>query len=172
MPTTLQQKKNYLDILAVFHYVNGGLTALMALVALAFLGIGLGAATSWGNDWEMEVGCSMIAVMVFVFVLVGGYAVLNLLAGRALQTRRHTVLVMITSGVNCLNVPLGTLLGIFTLVLISDPEVRWMFDGEVGGPPATYGQTGYDQAGYSQPEYPAQQPPATPPTEPPPSDQR
>ena len=128
MPTTLRQKKNYLDILAVFHYVNGGLIALFTLGVLAFLGIGLGAATGWGNDWEPEAGCSIVAIMAFAFVFAGGYAVLNLLAGRALQTRNHTVLVMITSGINCLNMPLGTLLGIFTLVMVSDPEVRWLFD--------------------------------------------
>jgi len=147
MPTTLQQKKNYLDILAVFHYVNGGLTALCTLGILAFLGIGLGAATGWGNDWEPEAGCSIVAIMAFAFVLAGGYAVLNLLAGRALQTRSHTVLVMITSGINCLNVPLGTLLGIFTLVMVSDPEVRWLFDYGDTPPTADAAMQGYPQPG-------------------------
>lgn len=186
MATTLEQKKNYLDILAVFHYVNGGLTALVGLAVLAFMSIGLGAATGWGDNWEMEAGCSITAVMAFIFIFVGGYAVLNLLAGRALQTRNHTVLVMITSGINCLNVPLGTLLGIFTLVMVSDPQVRWLFEADPHAPmPPSYAE-GYGQSGYPQgyghggyPQQPAaQQPPATPQTpqtpEPPapPSDER
>lgn len=128
MASTPEQKRNYLDILAVFHYVNGALALVCTLAVLAFMSIGLGAATNWGDNWEMEAGCSIVAVMAFVFILVGGYAVLNLLAGRALQTRNNYVLILVTSAVNCLNVPLGTLLGIFTLVLLSDPAVRAIFD--------------------------------------------
>ena len=128
--STPQQKRNYLDILAVFHYVNGGVMAIVTLSALGFMGIGLGAATSWGDDWEPEAGCSIIAVMCFIFVVLGGYALLNLLAGRALQTRSGYVLCLLTSGVNCLNMPLGTLLGIFTLVLLADPQVRPLFEGQ------------------------------------------
>jgi hypothetical protein len=125
-----QQKSNYLDILAVFHYVNGGLTAILTLGALGFLGIGLGGATDWGGHWEPEAGCSIIAIMTLIFILLGGYAVLNLLTGRAIQTRRGYVLCLLTSAVNCLNMPLGTLLGIFTLVLLADAEVRPLFEGQ------------------------------------------
>jgi len=128
--STPQQKHNYLDILSVFHYVNGGLAALFALAALGFLGIGLGAATGWGKDWQPEAGCSLVAVMILVLILLGGYAVLNLLAGRAIQTRSGYVVCLLTSAVNCLNIPLGTLLGIFTLVLLADPEVRPLFEGQ------------------------------------------
>lgn len=128
MASTPEQKRNYLDILAVFHYVNGALSLFFTLFILAFLGIGLGAATGWGGNWEMEPGCSITAIMLFIFILVGGYGVLNLIAGRALQTRSNYVMVLVTAAVNCLNVPLGTLLGIFTLVLLSDPTVRPIFD--------------------------------------------
>jgi amino acid transporter len=126
--STFEQKKNYLDILAVFHYVNGGLHLLIALAAVGFLGIGLGAATEWGENWQAEAGCSLIAVMAMVFVLLGGYGALNLLAGRALHTRSNYVLAMLASAVNCLNLPLGTLLGIFTLVTLSDPQVKNLFE--------------------------------------------
>lgn len=128
--STPQQKHNYLDILAVFHYVNGGLAAIFTLAALGFLGIGLGAATGWGDNWQPEAGCSLLAVMILVLILLGGYAVLNLLAGRAIQTRNGYVVCLLTSAVNCLNIPLGTLLGIFTLVLLADPEVRPLFEGQ------------------------------------------
>jgi hypothetical protein len=125
-----QQKHNYLDILSVFHYVNGGLAMILALAALGFLGIGLGGATDWGDRWQPEAGCSIIAIMILILILVGGYAVLNLLTGRAIQTRRGYVLCLLTSAVNCLNMPIGTLLGVFTLVLLADPEVRPLFDGQ------------------------------------------
>lgn len=126
--STFEQKKNYLDILAVFHYVNGGLHLLITLFALGALGIGLGAATEWGENWQPEAGCSLIGIMLIIFIVLGGYGVLNLLAGRALHTRSNYVLAMLASAVNCLNLPLGTLLGIFTLVTLSDPQVKALFE--------------------------------------------
>lgn len=127
--STVEQKETYLDILAVFHYVNGALSALVGFAVLTFLGIGLGAATEWGDNWEMEPGCSIGAIIFLVLVFVGGYAILNILTGRALQTRNHYVLSLVTSALNCLNMPFGTLLGIFTLVLLSDGQVRDIFRG-------------------------------------------
>lgn len=126
--TTLEQKKNYLDVLAVFHYVYGGFSLLVTLLALGFMGIAFGASSEWGRHWDPTAGCILLIVFLFVLVLAGGVSVLNLLTGRALQTRRGYVLSLVTAGVNCLNVPLGTLLGIFTLVLLSDPAVRPLFD--------------------------------------------
>lgn len=164
---TYDQKKSYLDILAVFHYVNGALTALMALAAVVFLLIGLGASSGWGDDFEPEPTCALVAIIFFVLVLVGGYAILNLLAGRALHTRSNRILVLITSGINCLNMPFGTLLGIFTFVMMVDPEVRWMFDHGAGAE-LTTGHPQDHSPGATLPP-PATQPEATP-YEPPPSD--
>lgn len=132
--STIEQKETYLDILAVFHYVNGALAALVGLAGLAFMGIGMGAASEWGRNWEMEPTCAITIGIVFVLIFVGGYAALNLLTGRALQTRNHYALSLVTSAFNCLNMPLGSLLGIFTLVLLSDREVRALFHG---GQPAS-----------------------------------
>jgi heme/copper-type cytochrome/quinol oxidase subunit 3 len=128
MPTTLEQKKTHLDVLAVFHYVYGGLTALFGLVILAFLAVGMGAASGWGNDWEPEAGCSILAVIFVVFVLLGGTAVLNFLAARNLQRRRGYILVLVTAALNCTSVPFGTLLGIFTLAIVANVETRRLFD--------------------------------------------
>jgi len=150
-----EQKKSYLDILAVFHYVNGGLTALVALAAIAFMGIGLGAASEWGSNFQPEPTCALIAVIFFILVFVGGYAVLNLLAGRALHTRKSRILILITSGVNCLNIPFGTLLGIFTFVMMLDPQVEWIFrHGDDA--PAQMGPGGPEGSGYHQPAPPAE----------------
>jgi len=139
--TSLEQKKNYLDVLAVFHYVYGGFSLLITLLVLGLLGIGIGAASGWGRRWDPTEGCVLAVVFFFVVVLAGGISVLNLLTGRALQTRRGYVLSLVTAGVNCFNLPLGTLLGIFTLILLSDPAVRPMFEGhEPPALPATAGE--------------------------------
>jgi len=128
MPTTLEQKKTHLDVLAVFHYVYGGLTAVFGLIVLAFLAVGMGAASDWGHNWEPEAGCSILAVIFVVFVLLGGTAVLNFLAARNLQRRRGYIVVLVTAALNCTCVPFGTLLGIFTLAIVANVETRGLFD--------------------------------------------
>lgn len=137
MPTTLEQKKTHLDVLAVFHYVYGALTALIGLAVLAFMTVGLGAATSWGDNWEPEAGCSILAVIFIVLVICGGTAVLNFLAGRALQRRSGYVLVLVTAALNCTSVPFGTLLGIFTLAIVANVETRGLFDEHAPALPPT-----------------------------------
>lgn len=134
MPTTLEQKKTQLDVLAVFHYVYGALVALLGFVVLASLGVGLGAASDWGKDWEPEAGCSILAVILVVLVLVGGTAALNFLAGRNLQRRQGYILVLVTAALNCTSVPFGTLLGIFTLAIVANVETRLLFEGHATSP--------------------------------------
>lgn len=57
-----------------------------------------------------------------------------------LARARRRVLCLIFSLLNLLFTPWGTLLGIWTLVVLSRPEVRAAFTGAVG-PPATNAQT-------------------------------
>ena len=73
----------------------------------------------------------MIGLSMFVFVLtIGG---LKFLAYRRLKQRRSRILCMVVAGVCCLGVPYGTLLGIFTFVVLTRPSVVRLF--QVSPPP-------------------------------------
>lgn len=137
MPSTLEQKKTHLDVLAVFHYVYGALTALIGFAVLAFLVVGLGAAVEWGDNWEPEAGCSILAVIFIALVICGGTAVLNFLAARSLQRRRGYILVLVTAALNCTSVPFGTLLGLFTLAIVANVETRGLFEDHAPAAPPT-----------------------------------
>lgn len=126
-PADLEQKKSYLDILAIFHYVYGGIGLLFTLFAGLIMG-GVFSIPDVQRDLRQDAGCLPLIVVGFFLGLALLYCVANLLAGRWLQQRRQRVPVLVVSGLNCLNFPLGTLLGICTIALLAQVEVRPLFD--------------------------------------------
>ena len=62
-------------------------------------------------------------IMLFVF----GLAALSFFTARGLARQRHRTFCMVAAGLACLSVPLGTVLGVFTLVVLSRPAVAAMF---------------------------------------------
>ena len=55
-------------------------------------------------------------------------AALNLWAGGCLRRRRKRWVVMTASVLNCLSIPLGLILAIFTFVVIGRPQVKAAFE--------------------------------------------
>lgn len=122
-----EQKRTYLRVLAILHYVHGGLIALIALAMVALFGFGL-----LGSRGELGIGegCMVWAMVTFALLVVVAYAGMNVLAGRWLDQRRNWVGVIVISAINALNVPLGTLLGVFTIVVLVGEDVRSAFEGQ------------------------------------------
>jgi hypothetical protein len=57
------------------------------------------------------------------------YGTVNVFAGRCLRQRRRWMATVVISAINCLNVPLGTLLGVFTIVVVAG-DGRAFFEGQ------------------------------------------
>ncbi len=71
--------------------------------------------------------------------------VLNVLSGLFLWQRRHRVYSIVTAGLDCLQIPFGTALGVFTLLVLSRDSVRQLYEqkpqvqatlGQASGVPA------------------------------------
>ena len=70
-----------------------------------------------------------------IFILIGGVLVLlgwaiavcMFISGRNLQRKRHYTFSMVVAGASCLFMPFGTVLGIFTLVVLSKDSVKALF---------------------------------------------
>jgi hypothetical protein len=61
-------------------------------------------------------------------------ALLNVLSAIFLQTRRHRIFSMVVASLNCLQIPFGTALGIYTIIVLSRPSVEQSYgDPTVGG---------------------------------------
>jgi hypothetical protein len=134
-PATSQDLE-HLRLLSVFHYVLAGITALMFCFPLIHvaLGIMMAAGAMEGNGHGS--GGAPPRVFGVVFAIIGGAVVaagwtlagLMVAAGRCLARRRRHLFCVIVAGVSCMLMPFGTVLGVFTLVVLLRPQVKALFD--------------------------------------------
>lgn len=134
-PILVSQDAEHLRLLSIFHYVGAGLACL----ALAFLAVhGLFMITVFSRVEPAEAMPLPPLLFFGVFYAVVGLfhlasVVLNLLAARYLRQCRRRTFVMVVAGLNCLHMPLGTALGVFTLVVLSRESVVRAFAGGHAG---------------------------------------
>lgn len=122
--------------LTMFHYIVGALIAAFASVFIIHVVMGLTLlnhpsvfpAAPGAPPFPREAG--------YLFVIMGGIAVLGgwtlggltAYAGRCIRDRKNHTLIFVIAGLNCFfAMPLGTILGVFTFVVLSRPAVQEMF---------------------------------------------
>lgn len=65
-----------------------------------------------------------------IFILSGWtLAVLLFIAGRCLARRKRHLFCLVVAGISCLFMPFGTILGVFTMVVLLRPSVKAQFQG-------------------------------------------
>ncbi len=134
----MNQDEQHLNLLSIFHYVVGGLTALFSLFGLIHLGLGL--LMILAPEKLDSKGAPPPALVGWVFAIIGGMIITvgwilagaMVAAGRFLARRRHYVFCLVVAGIESMLIPLGTALGVFTIVVLMRPSARAMF---MGGPP-------------------------------------
>lgn len=121
---------NDLRLLSLGHYVLAGITALFALFPVIHLVIGVGMLAGL-----LDAGEPVDRLFGLVFIVIGlvmiclGLAMAAALAwcGRNLARRqRHTACVVV-AGLACMLMPLGTVLGIFSILVLMRPGVKDAF---------------------------------------------
>ena len=65
----------------------------------------------------------------FMGVLLLTGLVLNVLSGVFLWQKRHRMFSLTIGGLNCLLIPFGTALGVFTILVLSRDRVRELYSG-------------------------------------------
>jgi hypothetical protein len=124
-----------LNLLAIFHYVVAGLAALFSFFPLLYTTIGAififaarhGTAKP-GEDLPPEFLGWIFAVIGSVLFLIGlAMAICILIAGRSLALRKRYTFALVMACIECLFIPFGTILGVFTIVVLSRESVRGLF---------------------------------------------
>ncbi len=123
-----------LDLLAVFHYVLAALATLVGLLPLLQVALGVAVLTGAFDDDQgggppEVLGWLLIALGAAFILAAFGYAALLLLAGRFLKSRRHWTYCLVMAAVSCSLFPFGTALGVFTILALSRPGARALFEG-------------------------------------------
>ena len=124
-----------LNLLAIFHYVVAGLAALFSFFPLLYTTIGAififaarHGTVKAGEDLPLEFLGWIFAVLGSVLFLIGiAMAICILIAGRSLALRKRYSFAFVMACIECLFIPFGTILGVFTIVVLSRESVRALF---------------------------------------------
>ena len=126
------QEEQHLQLLTLFHYIVGGLTACLACFPLIHLTIGL--VMVFGGFSSNQAPPAFVG---WLFIILGGgfflvgqsLAICIIIAGRFLAQRRRYPFVFVVACCECLFMPFGTVLGVFTIVVLSRESVKSAFVG-------------------------------------------
>ena len=147
-PLPRDQRKidaDQLNLLAIFHFVGAGLAVLGILFLLlhyTFMHTIFANPEMWKNQKQpMPMPPEQLFTIMKWFYLAGAVwfvtsGILNLISGLCLRARKHRTFSLVVAGFNCLHIPLGTVLGIFTIIILNRESVREVYAAApCGGPP-------------------------------------
>lgn len=119
-----------IDLLAIFHYVVGGLTALFSCLFLLHVAMGITmlCGTFDGKDAPPKVFAWLFILFPSIFILIGWtLAGFIISAGRKLKRRVAWTFCLVVAGIECVLMPFGTVLGVFTILVLMKDSVKQMF---------------------------------------------
>src|SRR5262245_47254320 len=137
---------DHLRMLAIFHFIAAGL----AICGIGFLALHYTVMNTIISDPKLWQGPrngprpeQLFAVFQWFYLLGGlscaAWALANFLTGLFLRARKFRLFSLVVSGFNCLHVPLGTILGVFTIVVLMRESVVELYEGRaIGNSHGTY----------------------------------
>ena len=138
-----RQDREHLRILAIFHFVVAGLAVLgvgfvllhYTLMSSMFAHPELWKQAKKGpNHLPPDFPKYFMEVFVWFYVFFGAClaatAACNLLSGVFLLQRKYRMFSLVVAGLDCLQVPFGTILGVFTIIVLLRDSVRQLYEQE------------------------------------------
>jgi hypothetical protein len=131
----MTQDENHLRLLSIFHYVVAGLAGLFALFPVFHLIFGIfmilapGKLGGHGSDQPplALIGWFFVAFAAMFITLGWTFAAFVLTTGRFLARRKHYMFCLVMGGVECMFMPFGTVLGVFTIIVLMREPVKQLF---------------------------------------------
>ncbi len=139
----MQRDLDHLKLLSLFHYILGGLLAaagtiggvlyvLLGVLALAAPPPPPGPSSPPATTYAASVlGWTFVGLGAFFLLLGCALAAGLVVAGRCLARHRGWTYCFIIACILCANAPVGTVLGLFTILVLLRPSVKDLFEGKV-----------------------------------------
>lgn len=126
---------DHLRLLAIFHLVAGGL-GLLGVLGLIVHYLIFREVINDPNIWKMvpnapqpqQMWVAFEMLYAFMAVMMIAFAVVNLISGLCIRARKYRTFSLVVAALNCLQLPLGTMLGIFTFVVLLRDSVRETYE--------------------------------------------
>lgn len=130
----IDQDSQHLRLLAMFHYIVGALGALFSLFPLVHVVMGI-AMLMPAAGFSDQSGNPPPPFVAWLFIVLGGlFIIIGLassiaiaLSGRFIFRRTHYMYSFVVACIECIFLPFGTILGIFTIIVLSKPSVKQQY---------------------------------------------
>ncbi len=120
-----------LSILSVLFWLDAGLQVLGVgfLAALTMMGMNEEAANNAAGQASTDAVSGQLVIWMLgaMTVLAGVMLLLKILCAYGIGQRRFRTLCLVISTINCVAVPIGTALGIYSLMVLMRPSVAELF---------------------------------------------
>ncbi len=130
-----QTDEDQLKMLGIFHFIGAGL-ALIGLLLTLVLYINFESFLSQVAQLERQLPQLEDAFVdlrwVYLTMAIWSIALsfLNLLSGLLIRAKKHRTFSLVVAAINCLQIPLGTVLGAFTILVLIRGSVRMLYGDE------------------------------------------
>ncbi|MHC4159029.1 MAG: hypothetical protein ACYSSO_08110 [Planctomycetota bacterium] len=121
-----------LRLLSIFHYIVGGLAGFFACFPLIHLAMGiamvLGAFEGCKGEGPPAFVGYILILIASMFIGCGwALAICLIAAGRCLTRKKCYMFCLVVAAVGCMFMPFGTVLGVFTIIVLMRASVKELF---------------------------------------------
>lgn len=130
-----EKDREQLKLLAVFYYVWAGLSSLGGCCMSIYIAMGVAMATNpqmledgQGTPPPPGIGWFIASIGACGLLVILGLAGLYVYVGYCLQRLRHRTFCIVMAAITCLSFPFGTILGVFSLVVLLRASTASLFE--------------------------------------------
>jgi len=137
-PIPRDQRKidaDHLKLLSIFHFVGAGLGLLGILFVLAHYAMFhafFANPKMWEGQKQGPPPAEFFAIFKWLYLIFGVWflssLILNLISGLCIRARKGRTFSLVVAGINCVHIPLGTVLGVFTIIVLIRDSVREVYE--------------------------------------------
>ncbi|MBC7798499.1 MAG: hypothetical protein H7Z37_16640 [Pyrinomonadaceae bacterium] len=145
----MEKDAEHLKILSICYYVAAGFIALFACFPLIhfFIGIAMLTGSFAGafpdNGKEQPpfalVGGVFVIIALFIITIGWAIAIATFYAGKSIKQRKNYIFCLVMAGILCTSFPVGTVLGVFTFLVLLRDSVKPLFNNGASSNPNQFG---------------------------------
>ena len=135
--------EDHLNLLAIFHFVIAAFTVFGILFLVAHFTVMHFIFTNpavWRDQRGGPPPAAIFGIFIVFYIIAGAIMVvigiLNVMSGFFLRERKNRMFSLVVAGINCLHFPFGTILGVFTFVVLFRESVRMLYERAALTPPS------------------------------------
>lgn len=127
----------HLKLLSIFHYISGGITLAFALFMgayfflifyiFSFANLQKDISPEFNNNMPEAFFSIMLTIFMIIFILGLLFGIGQIISGRLIKLRQLRWLSFMVGIINLLNFPYGTILGIFTIMVLERDSVKQQY---------------------------------------------